>query len=177
MISVDCRIGMWDKGLSIQMPHGEKEALVALLGERLDVHYDVATRRLTVSSGSHGLWRTSPNRDADDEHRVIFRDFWPDGLPRFGLMPIRLEEDGPLTTSVRLPPIHELPYPRLYQCEGYDAGQVALACALARRRSAMQAGLKRMPAIPDHILSILNRRGLTRALYDGSVALQKELAA
>jgi hypothetical protein len=185
-MSIDCRVGLWHDGLGIQFTASNHVSVVRYIGSVTLSAGITPGRRLIVGPGLHRLQRLDPTRRGGDEYGTQFRgSMVPTDLPRFELCEVRLtgkcDPDvlGPTAYYLEgvLPPDHLLPWPKLKRrdCKAYYTPETALEQVMIRRRSAMKAGLKRMPPIPDHFIDMLESGGLLRLVHERSVTLQKEL--
>jgi hypothetical protein len=88
--------------------------------------------------------------------------FAADQIARFELHEIDLDADPyQKRMGAFIPANHLLPWPKLRRCDAYYTPEEIVRQVLMRRRSAIAAGLTKMPQIPDCLYSKLQQQHLT----------------
>lgn len=180
---IEVRVGLWHDGMGVSVTPQVANTLAELWGH-LEADAGFVDGRTIFVEGKLGsktrFSLCTPGRNGDDTHRMrVGGTFSLDAIARCMLVPVFLEnsERVPALFLGEMPPCHELPWPKLTaECKSYYGPDEVLRQILLRRRSALRAGERRMPSIPDRFLALLDEDRRRRLLHE-TQQMQKDMAA
>lgn len=164
MPTIAIRIALWHEGIGVQFASDDvrDEFVDVIGGDRVMGQIEGRTLRLLAGGTKHQRIRTcDPDQHGGDRHKVVVAgNFAVDQIARFELHEVEMEASWP-QVLVEIPPDHLLPWPKLRRCDLYYTPAEIVRQVLMRRRSAIDAGLDKMPQIPDSLYSKLQQSHLT----------------
>lgn len=148
------RLGIWHDGIALFFMNKPDVPITAWLEDHC----------LVVREDPHG-GKTATLNSCDAEESMVYpwRVEFEHGDPhlmgqaRCCLYPVLLTRDQDGLMRYRLPPNHELPWPVVRDCEGYDRSEELMRECELRRASAERHGI-RMPTPPPNIQKELTPR-------------------
>lgn len=156
------RVGLWHDKAQIQFAPAIAANLFELWGTRQADLVLIERTLLLAGCPEKGrkCFRIVPDKCGGDAFGIALSgSLARDTIARFELheMEFAPEPTMPGTFRTTIPADHELPWPRLHaSCKAYYGPDEILRQVMMRRRSALSAGLRRMPHIPDQFVALLD---------------------